>query len=633
MTVPLMNIGGLASGLDTNAIIAGLMDVERIPIDQLEARKSGYQAKDQAWQEVTTRFSAIRSALDAVKDTSDLNSFVTAASSNASAVSATATGAAAVGAMSFTVDQLAAAHQVVSTADLGAADSLVGAGDFTITIDGQDHVVTADASTTLTGLAQAINAMDAGVDAAVLQIDDTTFKLMLTAESTGASNQFTTSATIGSLATTDVVQQGLDALLTIGSGAGALTLARSTNSITDLYQGVTIDLREASAAPVSVSVSRDTTAAAEAITTLVDEINATLTTLAGYTSYNAESETAGVLLGDGAARRLISDLRTAISGSVLSGGAYPTASSIGVSLNRNGTFDVDSAKLEQALAADFDGVVALLTRNASSSDSRVAYAGSTAATVAGDYDVVISQAATKPSALSNDYGILWWDASFQITVDANVVDVFIARWSNITQAVGAINTALTAAGVTNLAATHVQSGGDDMIQLDHTGYGSGASFTVTGDPFGLAGTYTGTDVAGTIGAEAATGSGRSLTASSGDPTGLALVISATAAEVSGAGGSLGLGTVSYSEGLLGKLDAAVDAAEGSGGSISRARDHWKAQIDIIDDRIEVFEDRIDRKEAQLIRQFAALETAMAQLVSQSDWLTSQLASLNGATGQ
>lgn len=67
-----MNIGGLASGLDTNAISAGLMDVGRIPVNQLEARKAGHQAKDQAWQVTSARLSAIRTALDAVGDTASV---------------------------------------------------------------------------------------------------------------------------------------------------------------------------------------------------------------------------------------------------------------------------------------------------------------------------------------------------------------------------------------------------------------------------------------------------------------------------------------------------------------------------------------------------------------------------------
>jgi flagellar hook-associated protein 2 len=197
--------------------------------------------------------------------------------------------------------------------------------------------------------------------------------------------------------------------------------------------------------------------------------------------------------------------------------------------------------------------------------------------------------------------------------------------------VEAINDALEAAGASAVSASAVNVSGSDYIELNHASYGSGATFDVIGDPFGLAGSYAGVDVAGTIGGEAATGSGRSLTASAGDPEGLILSISASAADVSGAGGSLSLGSMTYSRGVFGSLDQTIGYAEGSAGRIARAQDLTASQIDLIDDRIEVLEDRLDRREAALIRQFAALETAMSSLQAQSSWLSSQLSSLNASS--
>ena len=40
-----LSIDGLISGLDTTDLINQLMEVERIPITQLEARKAGYNQK------------------------------------------------------------------------------------------------------------------------------------------------------------------------------------------------------------------------------------------------------------------------------------------------------------------------------------------------------------------------------------------------------------------------------------------------------------------------------------------------------------------------------------------------------------------------------------------------------------
>jgi flagellar capping protein FliD len=124
------------SGLDTNAIIAGLIDLKRIPIQQLESRRAGYEAKDSAWQAINTCLSAVRPALNAIDTAADFNELVTATSSNEAAVVATPSGSANPGSLAFTVDRLATTHRMGSTASFAGASAAVGAGDFTITVGG-----------------------------------------------------------------------------------------------------------------------------------------------------------------------------------------------------------------------------------------------------------------------------------------------------------------------------------------------------------------------------------------------------------------------------------------------------------------------------------------------------------------
>jgi flagellar hook-associated protein 2 len=632
MTLPIFNFGGLVSGIDTNAMIDALVDVERIPIRQLESRKAGFAAKDKAWQTINTKLSAIRTALNKVDTASDLAGFVGATSSNEAAVGVTVTGSATPGSSSFTVNRLAANHQLASATDFAAADDLVGAGDFTITLDGTDHTVTADGTTTLAGIAQQINELDIEVSASIIPVDGTTSKLMITSDETGAAAAFTTSGSIASLSTMNVVQQGDDAELVLGSGPGALTLSRASNEITDLIAGVTIDLHETTTGPVTVTVNRDGEAAATAIEELMTAVNDALSTIGTYTAYNAESNTGGVLVGDSTARSLVDGLRRSFSGIVNeSATTYKTTGSVGISLNRTGTFDVDGAELREALDADFDEVADLLISSGNAPDARLTYLSAGPDTVDGDYEVVITQAATQASTISDKYKKPNADTTFQIVTGGTSVDVSVLKNDDVDTVIQAITDALSAAGVTSLSVHKVTVGADDFIQIDHSAWGSGSEFDVVGDPFGLAGSHSGQDVAGTIGGEAATGTGRTLTADTGDPTALTVRVTATDAEVSGAGGSLSLGDVSYSNGVFGALDRFLNGAEGSGGSVSRARDRWAAEIDFIDDRIAVMEDRVDRREQTLIKQFAALETAMATLSSQASWLAAQLPGLSSGS--
>ena len=133
MPTPLFSIGGLVSGLDTNAIVKQLMDLERVPIARLQARQAAYRAKVDAWASVTTRLSALRSAVSGLRSVEDLRGYVAATSSAPSIVEATAVGAADPTALSFTVDRLATRHQVVAQPSFGSGSAVVGAGTLTIT--------------------------------------------------------------------------------------------------------------------------------------------------------------------------------------------------------------------------------------------------------------------------------------------------------------------------------------------------------------------------------------------------------------------------------------------------------------------------------------------------------------------
>ena len=59
-------IGGLASGLDTASMIKQLMEVERLPILNLQSNRQKLVAKDDAWRDIATRLSSLRTSLDAL---------------------------------------------------------------------------------------------------------------------------------------------------------------------------------------------------------------------------------------------------------------------------------------------------------------------------------------------------------------------------------------------------------------------------------------------------------------------------------------------------------------------------------------------------------------------------------------
>jgi flagellar hook-associated protein 2 len=108
-----------------------------------------------------------------------------------------------------------------------------------------------------------------------------------------------------------------------------------------------------------------------------------------------------------------------------------------------------------------------------------------------------------------------------------------------------------------------------------------------------------------------------------------LSFNVTESEISGAGGSLDLGTVTISSGLAGTFGEFLETVTETGGLIDRATDRWDAQIKLADERIEQLESRLELREITLRRQFSALESTLAQLQGVASQLAAGVQSLGG----
>lgn len=629
-----LSFSGMASGLDTAQIVSELMRVERIPVQSMQRRQREDQAKVDAYGEVTTKLSGLRDALSGLTQLSDFRAHATADSSDEDAVTATVSGEAKPGSVTFSVTQLARQQQEASATGLASADASVGAGTVTISIGGTDHDIATTAGTSLRDLATSITDLGVGVSASVLQVDDGDHRLVVTSDETGEDAAFTLTSTAASLGSFDTLQVAQDAQVTLGSGAGALTVHRSSNTVTDLVEGVSLDLRSAGGQPVTITTARDLDAAVDAVSGLVTAANELITLARDKSVYVPDGES-GPLNGQSAIRDLLFDLEGALSSPVPNlDGATSFASAIGITLGEDGTFSLDEGVLRSAFEEDFEAVAGFFARQAQSDDARVTFTSSTDATLAGDYAVQVTQAATIAAITGSSYATAPSDPEvFRITAaDGTTVDVTVSAGATASEAVSTINSALSAAGVATLSATLADPSDPDTsaITLGETRYGSYsfsvASVSGTQNAFGLVGSDTGQDVQGTINGRAATGSGRTLTAASDDPDakGLSLRIAATTADLTAAGGTLDLGSVAYARGLTGVLDDLLADHEGTDGRLERAKGLVDDRIGDLQDRIDAYERRLVDRETFLRRQFTAMEQAISNIQSQGNFFFAQL---------
>src|SRR5204863_8574528 len=83
---PNFNVGGLASGLDTNTIISQLMSIEAQPKVRLQQKVQVEQARQSALKDVQTRLQNLKTALAGLTDASTWGDQQTAESTDSTKV-------------------------------------------------------------------------------------------------------------------------------------------------------------------------------------------------------------------------------------------------------------------------------------------------------------------------------------------------------------------------------------------------------------------------------------------------------------------------------------------------------------------------------------------------------------------
>lgn len=358
---------GVGSGIDTESLLTKLMAIERAPIDVLNTRKSTYNSQISALGQIKSALATLQDAVDAFSTTAKASSYA-ASVTDSTIAGATADSDAVAGTYSVEVQRLASTHKLVAAA---GADPSAG-GTLTIEIGstatgsfvGSSSVnVTIAAGATLNDVRLAINNANAGVSASIVHGAGGD-QLVITSLTSGEVGQMRiSSATLtdftyepvsdtGSLTQKDA---GQDALVFID---GIEIADTTSNTVTDAVTGVTLNLLKTNiGSPTTLTVSNDTGALEEKLDAFVSAYNNLVSLTKTLTAYDQETETAGILNGDSTVRQVVSNLRTTLF-STPSGAstAYQTLSSLGVRIQSDGTLEIDSDTLGDAMDTDFASV-------------------------------------------------------------------------------------------------------------------------------------------------------------------------------------------------------------------------------------------------------------------------------------
>ncbi len=649
---------GLGSGIDIRSIVDGLVAAERQPQEFLLTRQeSDIQAKLSSYGVFKSGLSSFRSSLSGLRDAGKFGA-LQAKVSDSDVIGASVSSNADVGHFNLESKQLAQAQSLVSFG-FANADAVVGTGTLTIKFGTTDYdpatdtyngfsqnaekgtlTLTLDASNnTLTGMRDAINQADAGVNASIVY-DGSAYRLVLASESTGAASSMQISVDDPSLSNFEFnatatnmeqTQVAKDAILSING----LDVTNATNTFQNTLKGVTLDLTQAQPGQaISLDITRSTDGVLGALQGFVDSFNELAATVNDLTAYDPATQTGSALLGDATLRSGMSQIRSVMGSLVsgLQGTSIRTLVDLGVTTQADGTLKFDSSKLTAALKSDPDGVAAVFTQIGIPSDDRVTFFSNTDATEIGNYSVNVTQAATQGllSGANNSVASLVVSSgvndTFKIKVDgvlSSDITLTAGTYANGDDLAKEIqaqingNQSLKDQG-SKVAVAYDSANNRLLITSESYGANSAVEITASSaNDLGLtiATGVAGTDVAGTIGGVAAAGDGQYLTANNG----LKLFIEG------GVSGSLG--TVNFSRGLMEKLDAVLGGLLDRDGALSAKTDGLNSSLTDINDERQKLNEKLAQYEERLLERFNAMDAILGQLQSTGSFLSQQLASL------
>lgn len=616
---------GVGSTIDVNSLVTQLMQVEQQPLTAMAKKEASYQSQLSAYGSLKGSLSTFQSALSALSDPTQFSA-ISATPADTTLASASASTSALAGNYSFNVTSLAQSQKLQSSAPFASMSTVLGSGSlslafgsysndtppsFTLNSDKPTKTINiADGQNTLSGVRDAINAANVGVSANIINDGITGNRLVITSNDSGVANalRISVSDSSGAPITSNT---GLSALaydpstavtnMRVGIAAknaemtiDGVLISKSSNTITDAIQGVTVNLLKTGTN--TLTVARNLTSTQTAVQSFV-------------TAYNNVNKT--------------------ISGlSVLS--------EIGISLQANGTLALNTAKLNSVLNDPTKDISTLFAAVGKPSDSLVKYMSSSSETKNGIYPLNITQLTTQGkfvgSAPTPPLAISGANDGLQLMIDGVSASVTLAPNTYTASTLAAeiqskINgtNAFSSAGI---SVTVSAVGG--VLSMSSNRYGSGSKVTsISGTALPTTfGTIDyalsmGLDVAGTIGGLPATGSGKILTGAAGSSAaGLAITVD---------GGSTGSrGQVSFARGFAFELNTLVGKVLENKSLVDSRVQGINALIKDIGTRRDSFNLRLTSIEQRYRTQFTALDSMLSGMSQTSNYLTQQLTNLPGA---
>ena len=356
-----ISFGGLASGLDSRALIEQLVAINRRPITLIEQRISQYKQKKSIIDKLETMLEDLQDKVEVLKDTDAFLSY-SASMNKEDIISVSAGSGAAPGTYLINVLALAKAESEASQGYADANTTTVGTGTLSITVGGEQTDITIEpGGDTLAEVVSAINNSDAEVTASILNDGGANpYRLVITANESGTENAISIDASGLSGGDQGLVFSEVQTAADASIEVNGISLTRSSNEIDDAIENVTLNLLD-TGTDVELTINPDRDAIKEKIKDFVNAYNSVMSYIDGQFKYNSGLLTGSSLLGDFSLRIVQRRFQSITNGpetylDIDPDAVFSNLSAIGITSNSDGTLKINDDILGDAIA---DNVTAL----------------------------------------------------------------------------------------------------------------------------------------------------------------------------------------------------------------------------------------------------------------------------------
>ncbi len=354
--------GSINSGLPKD-IVQQIVEAEKIPVKQMEARKGKIEDKKALVGQLTSLVESMRGEILKNKGTRSLREMKVNTGENPNVAVSTDKNVADPGKYSLEVLQLAGKSSAISNGVEDKDKTYIGVGYIKAVLpDGETKEIYVDEEhANLTGIAKLINGDPSlGIKANVVndgKDEDEPYRLIISMQETGDGKnaEFPYLYLVDGEVDLyfDQEKPAQDAKVKLDG----FEIELPTNKATDLIPGVTIDLKKAKPGEeISIEITEDVQKIGGKITSLVDNINNVLKFIKEQNSLDEKTDTSRTLGGDLTLSQIESKIRTAVFSTVTTSSGPHRVGDYGITFERSGLLKFDQEKFEAALSKDYKAV-------------------------------------------------------------------------------------------------------------------------------------------------------------------------------------------------------------------------------------------------------------------------------------